>query len=166
MAQSNNNKKTYIGLAVAVVVIIVVVIVAAILGNKGKNGATDGDNGNNNTSQSAGLTASDLSNVAISVDFGDYDTMQSLSSDIQNGRATGKVVKIDGTVSHPGSMYSIVQSNSQGTSSIGTRFVIANSDNYPKDKDRIVITGKVIELEPLVYVIQTLPDFIETKSAN
>ena len=162
--EKKDNKTLYIGIAVAAVVVIAIVV--AIVVGKGKapdnNGGNSGNNGNTSQTET-GMKASELANVDIEVKYGDYDAMYDLSKAIQNGEMTGKVVKIDGTVSHPGSLYSVVQRNEANTQSIGTQFVIEGETGYPKDKAHVVITGKVVEKEPLYFVIKTLPEFIETK---
>lgn len=158
MAKSNKNLFIGIGAAVVVVAIVVGVIVGI---NAGKGGGGGGE-----TSQTTGsLSESELSNVEVYVPYGDYDLMQTFSKDVQNGYATGKVVRIDGIVSHPMSNYSIVQKSSDGSSKIGTQFIIEGADenSYPKDGDRVEIVGKVVESSPLVFIIKTLPKFVTVK---
>ena len=160
MAKSNKN--LYIGIGVAVVA--VAIIIGAVIGLNAGKGDKGADNGN--TSQTTDkLTASDLKTVDVEVEYGNYDEMTTLSKDIQNGYATGKVVKVDGIVSHPMSSYSVVQANTDGSQKIGTQFIIDGDDTivYPKDGDRIVITGKVVENSPMYFVIKTLPEFVEIK---
>ena len=89
--------------------------------------------------------------------------MRSLSKDIQNGKMTGQIVSIDGLVSHPGSSYSVVQENSDGTAKIGTVFNIDDATNYPAGDARITITAKVVEVSPLNFQLVTLKDFIKEK---
>lgn len=160
MAEKKDNKKLYICIAAVVVVLAIVVgvVIAKGSGNSGDNGSND-----NGSSQATGLKASDLKNVDVEIEYGDYDGMYTLSKSIQNGEMTGKVVKIEGKVSHPMSTYSVVESNEGGTGSIGTQFIIEGDAEYPNDKDRIVITGKVVENTPMYFVIKTLPEFIEVK---
>ena len=160
MAKANskkNNNALYIGIAIAVVVV-VAIIVAVVLSTRGNNNNT-GDTGNNS------VTASEFSNIDIAIGFGDYEAMAELSKSIQNGEATGKVVKIDGIVSHPAVSYSVMESSEDGTTKIGTQFIIegASEADYPKDKAHVVITGKIVEKEPLYYVIKTLPEYVEVK---
>lgn len=159
MAKKNNNL-IYICIAVVVVIAVIIGVIVAVKGNSGNNG---GDSGNGGTSQDAGLAAADLAKVDVEIEYGDYDGMEKLSKSIQNGEMTGKVVKIDGVVMHPGTSYSIGQANEAGSSKIGTQFDIvdAAAADYPADKDRVVITGKVVEKEPLYYMIETLQDFVE-----
>ena len=159
---TKSNKNLYIGIALLVVAVAVMVGVVLALNNKGGNGDS-GDNGNGTSQDASGLSAADLSQVDVTVEYGDYDKMFSLAKDIQNGNATGKVVKIEGVVSHPMSSYSVVEANKGGTEKIGTQFIIEGETGYPNDKDRIVITGKVVELSPLVYVIKTLPEYVVVK---
>lgn len=158
MAKKNNNL-IYIGIAAVVVIAIVIGVIVAVKGNGGGEG---GDNGGG-TSQTAGLSAADLANIDVTIEYGDYDGMEALSKSIQNGEMTGKVVKIDGVVMHPGSSYSIGQANESGSAKIGTQFDIvdAAAAYYPADKDHVVITGKVVEKEPLYYMIETLQEFVE-----
>ena len=160
MAKAKNNNLLYIGIAVMVVIAVVIGVIVAVKGNSGDNG---GDGGNGGTSQNAGLTAADLAKVDVEIEYGDYDGMEKLSKSIQNGEMTGKVVKIDGIVMHPGTSYSIGQANESGSAKIGTQFDIvdAAAAYYPADKDRVVITGKVVEKEPLYYMIETLQEFVE-----
>ena len=160
MAKKNNNNLIYICIAVVVVIAVIIGVIVAVKGNSGNNG---GNSDNGGTSQDAGLTAADLAKVDVEIEYGDYDGMQELSKAIQNGEMTGKVVKIDGIVMHPGTSYSIGQANESGSAKIGTQFDIvdAAAAYYPADKDRVVITGKVIEKEPLYYMIETLQEFVE-----
>ena len=161
MAKAKNNNLIYIGIAVVVVVAVIIGVIVAVKGNGGNNGGDGGDNGG--TSQDAGLTAADLAKVDVEIEYGDYDGMEKLSKSIQNGEMTGKVVKIDGVVMHPGTSYSIGQANASGSAKIGTQFDIldAAAAYYPADKDRVAITGKVVEKEPLYYMIETLQEFVE-----
>lgn len=160
MAKAKNNNLLYIGIAAVVVIAVVIGVIVAVKGNSGNNG---GDSDNGGTSQDAGLTAADLAKVDVEIEYGDYDGMEKLSKSIQNGEMTGKVVKIDGVVMHPGTSYSIGQANESGSAKIGTQFDIvdAAAAYYPADKDRVVITGKVVEKQPLVYMIETISDFVE-----
>ena len=161
MAKAKNNNLIYIGIAVVVVVAVIIGVIVAVKGNGGNNGGDGGDNGG--TSQDAGLTAADLAKVDVEIEYGDYDGMEKLSKSIQNGEMTGKVVKIDGVVMHPGTSYSIGQANESGSAKIGTQFDIvdAAAAYYPADKDHVMITGKVVEKQPLVYMIETLQEFVE-----
>lgn len=160
MAKAKNNNLLYIGIAVVVVVAVIIGVIVAVKGNSGNNG---GDSDNGGTSQDAGLTAADLAKVDVEIEYGDYDGMEKLSKSIQNGEMTGKVVKIDGVVMHPGTSYSIGQANESGSAKIGTQFNIVDTAAayYPADKDRVVITGKVVEKESLYYMIETLQEFVE-----
>ena len=157
--KNKNNSLLYIGIAAVVIIAIVVGVVIAMR-NKGGDA---GSNGGNSTSQTAGLSAADLANVDVTVAYGDYDAMEELSKAIQNGEMVGKVVKIDGIVMHPATSYSIGQANESGSAKIGTQFDIvdAAAAYYPADGDRVVITGKVVEKQPLVYMIETLSEFVE-----
>ena len=160
MAKAKNNNLLYIGIAVVVVVAVIIGVIVAVKGNSGNNG---GGSDNGGTSQDAGLTAADLAKVDVEIEYGDYGGMEKLSKSIQNGEMTGKVVKIDGVVMHPGTSYSIGQANESGSAKIGTQFNIvdAAAAYYPADKDRVVITGKVVEKQPLVYMIETISEFVE-----
>ena len=155
-----SKKKLYIGIGAAVIVAVVVGVIIAIAGRP-----KDGSGGDGGGSSTALVTADELKKVDTTILLGDYDGMTTLSKDIQNGYATGKVVKIEGTVSHPLSTYSVVQSNESGSAKIGTQFIIeGDGATYPSDGSHIVITGKVVEKEPLLYLIVTLPDYIEVKN--
>ena len=149
-----DKKDKNLWICIVAVIVAVAVVVGVIV--------TKGDGGDNGGIQESSF-ADEIRNVDVEIEYGDYDAMEELAKDIQNGRATDKVVKIDGLVSHPLSFYSIVEPNDSGTGSIGTRFVIESETGYPEDGDHIVITGKVVELEPMVYVIKTTKDFIEVK---
>ena len=113
------------------------------------------------------VSAEDLANVDVTVEFGDYAGMESLSKEIQNGRATDQVVQIDGTVSNfaKGMSYSIGQRDEEKGQYIGTTFEIAGveEDAYPSDGTHVKITGKVAP-DPdngLAFYIYTLPEFVE-----
>ena len=162
MAKSKNG--LYAGIAVAVV-IIVAVVVGVLVANRKNNAPVEED------LPEAGVVEpitdeaepKDFSTIDETIAFGDYDGMMLLSKSIQNGEATGKVVKIEGVVSHPMSNYSIVQMTEDGSQSVGTQFVIegVDEDGYPQDGEKIILTGHVIEKEPMYFVIQTYPELIE-----
>lgn len=151
-----NNKKTlYIGIGAVVVIAIVVGIIIAVTRSSGNNNEGDG------TNQSTVYTAGDFTPIQQSIEFGDYNTMFTLAKEIQNGEAIGKIVEIDGYVSHPGSKYSIVQKSADGTKSIGTEFVIeGDSAFYPQDGEHVVLVGKVVEREPLYYNLATIQELV------
>ena len=150
-------KNLWMGATAIVAIVLAIVGIIVVKNNSGEKPVGEGES----SSQESSSFADELTNVDVEIEYGDYDAMKELASDIQNGRATGKVVKIDGLVSHPMSFYSVVEPNEDETSTIGTRFVIEDETGYPEDEDHIIITGKVIELESLVYVIKTTSDFIE-----
>ena len=151
-----NNKKTlYIGIGVVAVIAIVVGIIIAVTRSSGNNNEGDG------TNQSTVYTAGDFTPIEQSIEFGDYNTMFTLAKEIQNGEAIGKIVEIDGYVSHPGTKYSIVQKSADGTKSIGTEFVIeGDSAFYPQDGEHVVLVGKVVEREPLYYNLATIQELV------
>lgn len=110
------------------------------------------------------ISAADLANVDIVVEYGDYDTMADLSANIQSAKAGGSVVQVDGLVKNYGSAYSIVEENADGTQRIGTVFVIegAGPEAYPQDGQRARITGIVDSDETgYSYFIKTLPEFVD-----
>ena len=163
MAEAKNSK-TGLYVAIAAAVVIVAVIIGVVVANSGNKGGNEGDNGNGGTSQStSSLTADDLSDVYGWVDIDEYDEMQKMAKSIQNGEMTGKVIQFDGYVAHPGTKYSVVENSADGTKKIGTEFVIVDGDesDYPEDGQRVFITGKIVEQEPMVFVIHTLKDFVK-----
>ena len=112
------------------------------------------------------ITAADLANVDTVIEYGDYDAMSNLSANIQNARAEGTVVQIEGMVVNYGSgmSYSIVEPNEDNSTRIGTVFKIegAQEADYPKDGQRAKITGIVGSDETgYTYFIKTLPEFVE-----
>ena len=159
MAKGKNNNALYIGIGVAVVVVIAI-IVAVVMMNKNKGNG--GDTGKSDTGDSSYV---EYNSVDESIALGDYEGMQKLSKSIQNGEMVGKIVKINGLVSHPMSTYSVVQANADGSQKIGTQFIIdgASDTDYPQDGDEIVITGEVVENGPMVFVIKTTKNNIEKR---
>ena len=154
------NKNLIIGVVAGVVVIIAIIVGIVIA--KGNGDDAIGGDGDTGTEQVEGANDLDLSMIDVSVDYGDYDTMFELSKAIQNGEKTGRVVQIDGVVSHPMSKYSVGEED-EGGKVVGTEFVIegVSESQYPEDGTHVVITGEVIEKEPLYFVIKTTPDYIE-----
>ena len=159
---TKQNKNLIIGIAVAAVVVIAIIVgvIVAKNGGKGNNGNST-DNGN--TGQIENVEKKDLSNIDVTVGYGDYDVMFAQSKAIQNGEMVGQVIRIDGIVSHPMSKYSIGQKGDNGQF-IGTEFIIEGADEseYPNDGEHVVITGEVVEKEPLYFVIKTTPQYVET----
>ncbi len=156
MAKENKNT------IIAIVAVAIVVIIAIIIGiNVGSNNTGDGGSVEGGETEQTTVETTDYSTIDVSVEYGDYDGMYTLSKSIQNGEATGEIVMIDGVVSHPMTKYSIVEKGEDGNK-IGTEFVIEGieEDAYPEDGTRLVITGEVIEKEPLYYIIKTTPEYV------
>jgi hypothetical protein len=160
------NKNLIIGIAVAAVVVIAVIIGIVLMKGKGDDVIEAGD-GEQSGQVEEGVKDMDFSEIDVSVEYGDYDSMFTQSKAIQNGEMLGKVIKIDGVVSHPMSSYSIGQEDENG-SFVGTVFVIEgiDDDEYPEDGDRVVITGEVVEQSPMNFVIRTLPQYIEIEEST
>ena len=162
------------GIAAVVIVGVIIAVVAVNSGKKGDEGNKDNgssqqtDNGGNDK-KTKKITADDLSKVDETISFGDYDSQYTLSKAIQNGEKLGKVVKIDGTVSHMGKgfSYNIGQKKSEGNGFIGTTFTIEDGEeaDYPADGDHVVLTGIVVADEEtgLVFTLKTLKAFVEKK---
>ena len=159
-----------------VAVVIVGVIIAVVIANGSKGGDDNGNKDNGSSQQkdkdddkkTGTITADDLKNIDETISFGDYDSQYTLSKAIQNGDKLGKVVKIDGTVSHfgKGMSYNIGQKKSEGNGFIGTSFTIEDADeaDYPDDGDHVVLTGVVVVDETgFVFTLKTLKAFVEKK---
>ena len=153
------NKGMVIGIAVAAVAVIAIII-GVIIAKGNEGGVGEGGDGTD-SGYVEGVNDMDFSDVNVWVEYGDYDGMYALSKSIQNGEMLGQIVKIEGDVSHPMSKYSIVEEDENG-SKIGTEFIIegAEESEYPADGAHVVITGEVIEKEPLYYVIRTAPQYV------
>ena len=163
------------GIAAVVIIGAIIAVVVANSGKGGDEGNKDGgtsqqkDKKDGDDKKTKTITADDLKNVDESVAFGDYDSQFTLSKAIQNGEKLGKVVKIDGTVSHYGKgfSYTVGQKKSDGTGFIGTVFTIEDGEesDYPADGDHVVLTGVVVADEEtgLVFTLKTLKAFVEKK---
>ena len=171
----DKKKFCIIGAVAAVVIIGVVIAIAVATSNKGdedgdnkdKNGSSQQENKDKKDDKKTTISEDDLKKVDETIDFGDYDAQQTLSKAIQNGEKTGKVVKIEGTVSHfgKGMSFNIGQKKTEGNQFIGTTFVIEDvegEDDYPKDGDHVVITG-IVKAEGYAFQIKTLKKFVEKK---
>ena len=167
--------KKKLGIVCGIVAIVAVgVVIAIAVANSGKNddGGEKKDGGSSQEQKKDGddkktatVTADDLGKKAdVTIAYGDYDAQEALSKAIQNGEMDGKVVKIEGKVSHPGMSYSIGQRRENGNAFIGTTFTIEDGGEYPEDGAHVVITGIVRADESgLVHTIKTLKAFVETK---
>ena len=156
----DNKKNIIIGVIVAVCIIAIAATIVVISINRNKS--VSESNPDTSTS-SARVTSQELLEATPSVEitYGDYDGMKTLSKDIQNGRRTGEIISVDGLVNHPGSAYAIVQPSSDGTTKIGTIFILDDSDSYPSDGTRVTVKGKVVEVSPMNFQIVTLKDFVK-----
>ena len=170
--------KKKIGIIGGIVAVVAVgVIIAIVVANSSKSNDDSGkkDTGSSQEQKTDGddkksnkITADDLKNIDETISFGDYDSQYTLSKAIQNGDKLGKVVKIDGTVSHfgKGMSYNIGQKKSEGNGFIGTSFTIEDADeaDYPADGDHVVLTGVVVVDETgFVFTLKTLKAFVEKK---
>ena len=144
--------KKIIGVIAGVVVVAAVATVAVVMINK-----------NGGSGAGGASLVEDLKKVDAMISFDDYEGMQNLAKDIQNGKMTGKVVEIDGLVSHPGQSYSIVEKSADGKQKIGTVFTIDDGDkaDYPDDGTRVTITAKVVEKESLNFQLVTLKEYVK-----
>lgn len=157
-----SNKKITIAIICAVIVLAVTGVAIWLIV---KNNGSPSDSSTSQTDSDARVTADELltTTPTVEIAYGDFDAMQALSKDIQNGKMTGKIVSIDGLVNHPGSAYSIVQKSADGTTKIGTVFLIDDSTSYPADDTRITVVAKVVEVSPLNFQLVTLKNFVKEK---
>ena len=155
---AKDNKNMVIGIVVAAVVVIAIIIGVIVGINSGNNSGQSSEPGPEESSNEV-----DYSNINVSVGYGDYDVMEAQAQAIANGEMLGQIVQIDGIVEHPMSKYSIVEPNEDGTKKVGVEFMIEGLDEsqYPQDGEHIVMTGEVIEKEPLYYIIKTTPEYID-----
>ena len=144
--------KKIIGVIAGVAVVAAVATVAVVMINK-----------NGGSGAGGASLVEDLKKVDAMISFDDYEGMQNLAKDIQNGKMTGKVVEIDGLVSHPGQSYSIVEKSADGKQKIGTVFTIDDGGeaDYPSDGTRVTITAKVIEKGSLNFQLVTLKEYVK-----
>ena len=167
MAKRTNNN-IIISVCVGVVILIAVIIGIVLMnGKKGDNGTDDTNINEPDTEYvTDDMGRDDYTDIDAAVGFGDYDAMFAQAKAIQNGEMLGKTVQIYGIVSHPMSKFSIVEENENGEK-IGTEFVIEglSEEEYPEDGERIIITGEVIEKDPLYFVIKTTPKYVEVIGA-
>ena len=166
---ATSNKPLIIGIACAVVVLGVVIgIVAANSGktDEKKDNSTSQETKKNDDKTVVAVSADDLKNVDETITYGDFDAMKALSKAIQNGEKTGKVVKIDGVISHPGMSYSIAEQSADGTTKIGTIFTIEDGTDadYPADGAHVILTGIVrADDSGVIFTIKTLKNFVEVQ---
>ena len=102
----------------------------------------------------------------IVVEYGDFEKIKELASDVTNGRTTGKVVQIDGEVINfdKTMSFGIGEANAQGNERRGVTFVIVglSTDEYPADRTHIKLTGIIAsDGENPGFRIYTLPEFVE-----
>ena len=151
----------------AAVILVIAGIVWFVVGRKGGEESGNSETTSSTTENGAKVTANELENVAeISVTYGDFEKMQTVAKQIQNGELTGKIVSIDGVVSRPGTSYSIVEESEDKSKKIGTVFTIQDAEEYPEDGVRVSIKAKVVEKETLVYQLVTLKDYIKEKMVD
>lgn len=153
----NSNKKL-LCLGAIVVLVVAVVIGVVMINNTSRNNTanTDGDSG-----ASVSVRAEELNNPTTTIVYGDYGAMETLAKAIQNGEKVGEIVSIEGLVSHPGDSYSVVEADEESGNKIGTVFEIEGDEvEYPADGTHVTMLGKVVEKEPMVYIIKTVPGFV------
>ena len=154
-----DNKTTIYAIVGVCVALVIGVVVFLATRSHSEDGGTSDEGGSSSSSQT--ITAG-FDNPDVEIEYGDFDGMQSLSKDIQNGYMTGKVVKVVGLVSHPGTSYSVVEPNSDDTKKIGTVFTIedATESEYPKDGEMIEITAKVVEKSTFNFQLVTTKGYV------
>lgn len=151
-------------IVIAVVAIIAIIAAVFLIVNNNKGSSDGGQPVQDSSNVAKRVSADDLKGeIYKTVEYNDYESMEKLSKEIQNGYITGKVVTIDGKVSHKLKSYSLVQRNSSDNKSIGTVFLIddAEESDYPKDEDRIKITAKVVEVDTMNFQLVTLKEFVQ-----
>ena len=167
---ATSNKPLIIGIACAVVVL--GVVIGIVVANSGKtdekkeSSTSQETKKNDDVKTVVVVSADDLKNVDETIAYGDFDAMKALSKAIQNGEKTGKVVKIDGIISHPGMSYSIAEQSADGTTKIGTIFTIEDGTDadYPADGAHVILTGIVrADDSGVIFTIKTLKNFVEVQ---
>ncbi len=154
---SENSSKIAIFVVIGICVALIIGVVVWAIINNNKGTGAEGNGG-----ETSSLNVELNGNADVAVQLGDYDAMSTLAHDIQNGKMTGKVVAIKGTVSHPGKSYSVVQANESGSQKIGTVFTIQDGEeaDYPKEGAKIRIEAKVVEVSPMNFQLVTTKDHI------
>ncbi len=97
----------------------------------------------------------DYSKVDLTIEYGDYEAINTLMNEMQEGKYDGKVIKIDGISSKMVTSCSIMEDKGEGEK-IGVGYAIQgeeNLDNYPTDGARVELVGVVVSNE---YAVRSL----------
>ena len=112
---------------------------------------------------SVDIKTADYSNPAVTIEFGDFELIKTVTNDMQTGKYDGKVIKVTGISEKRMSSCSIMEKDeSTGTGYGMTYYLDGKPDlsEYPAEDAKVTILGVVTIEEYGVRALTVLPEKI------
>ncbi len=114
---------------------------------------------------SVDLATADYSNPAVTIEFGDFELIQTVTQDMQTGKYDGQVIKVTGISQKRMSNCALIERDeSTGTGYGMTYYLDGNPDlsEYPAEDAKVEVLGVVTVGDYDVRALTVLPSNIKT----
>ena len=134
-----------------------------------KTEGSEADESSEESEESAGEASIDVKNAdynspAVTIEFGDFELIRTVTSDMQTGKYDGKVIKVTGISEKRMSSCSLMEKDeATGTGYGMTYFLDGKPDlsQYPEDDSKVEVLGVVTIDDYDVRVLTVLPENIK-----
>lgn len=134
-----------------------------------KTEGSEADDSSEASEESAGEASIDVKNAdysspAVTIEFGDFELIRTVTSDMQTGKYDGKVIKVTGISEKRMSSCSLMEKDeATGTGYGMTYFLDGKPDlsQYPEDDSKVEVLGVVTIDDYDVRVLTVLPENIK-----
>ena len=95
---------------------------------------------------SVDVAAADFNNPAVTIEFGDYETIQQVTQDMQSGKYDGQVIKVTGTSEKRMSSCTIMERNEETGTGYGMTYYLEGQPDlkeYPAEGAKVELYGVV-----------------------
>ena len=134
-----------------------------------KTEGSEADESSEASEESAGEASIDVKNAdysspSVTIEFGDFELIRTVTSDMQTGKYDGKVIKVTGISEKRMSSCSLMEKDeATGTGYGMTYFLDGKPDlsQYPEDDSKVEVLGVVTIDDYDVRVLTVLPENIK-----
>ncbi len=110
---------------------------------------------------SVDLTAADYSNPAVTIEYGDFELIQTVTKDMQTGKYDGKVIKVTGISQKRMSSCTVMERDESTGTGYGMTYYLDGKPNlseYPAEDAKVELLGVVTVGDYDVRALTVLPD--------
>ncbi len=134
--------------------------------DEGTTESADESTGKDTTESSAGeasvdLASADYSNPAVTIEFGDFELIQTVTQDMQTGKYDGQVIKVTGISEKRMSNCTVLEKDESTGNGYGMSYYLDGQPDlseYPDEEAKVELLGVVTVGEYDVRALTVLPD--------